>query len=164
MKRDAEFANPEPFDMALVEYYSPKPNWTRYRKLIELGSKAGDPLAQYAMATWYLHGEPNLRIREDSRRAVSLLRKAALSFNRAMYDLAVCTMSGVGTRRDPERAYGLMSTSARLGSIPAMYTQAEWLQVGFGTTRNRRKAQEVLRRAKALSKAMRGSLHGSRED
>src|SRR6188472_4084564 len=85
---------PEPFDVALVEHFSSSRDRRRYRKLVELGVATGDPLAQYAMATWYLLGDSDLGVTKDVRRAVRLLSQAARFFNRAMYDLGVCKLRG----------------------------------------------------------------------
>jgi TPR repeat protein len=137
----------EPFDLALPEFYGDGTRWTIYRRLVEIGVEIGDPLAQYAMATWYLHGQPKLGIKKNLRKAVVLLEACAPVFNRAAYDLAVCKLGGAGARRDPEVAFLLFSRSASLGSLAALEAQADCLASGIGTPKDLEAARLLRRRA-----------------
>jgi hypothetical protein len=126
----------EPFDMALREFYQAKPRWSRYKRLTKLGAEIGDPLAQYAMATWYLHGEARLGVRRNQRKAVALLEQCAPFLGRAAYDLAVCKLRGAGTRRDVKAAFSLYSRAILLGSLAAIEAKADCLALGIGTERD----------------------------
>jgi hypothetical protein len=141
----------EPFDLALLRYYAPKRDMKGYRALVELGVRAGDPLAEYAMATWYLHGNAELGVARDAARAVRLLRRSARTFNRAMYDLALCMLDGEGMRKDARGAYRLFRRSAELGTIVAMEAQAWCLVHGVGVRRNARGARRLRIRASRLA-------------
>ena len=137
---------PEPFDLGLAEFYRSTPNMKKYRRLVELGAEIGDPLARYAMATWYLHGEPRIGIKRDLSRGVTLLESCASFFNRAAFDLAVSKLRGLGTRRDPQAAFSLFVRAASLGSLPAIEEQANCLATGTGTKRDPQAARFLLRR------------------
>jgi TPR repeat protein len=150
-----EYAPYEPFDYALTSRYSSKRDPRRYRALVELGASAGDPLAQYAMATWYMHGEPDLRVSADMRRAVKLLKRSARTLNRAMYDLAICKLNGIGTRTDTRGAYQLFRRAAELGCITALDAQAWCLENGEGVRRDLRAARRLDRTYRRLSAALR---------
>ena len=145
--QDGPTPAPEPFDVALVEHFSGTRDPRRYRKLVELGVKSGDPLAEYAMATWYLLGDAELKIRRDPRRAVRLLSRAARSFNRAMYDLGVCKLRGEGTRKDARAAYALFQRSADAGSVAGLRGQAYCLRNGIGVRPNVALARKLELRA-----------------
>jgi len=153
----ANVAQYDPFDLALSELYTSK-DMSKYQKLIEIGVRNNDPLAQYAMATWYLHGNTQLNISPNLKRAVGLLEKASLTLNRAMYDLGVCFSTGNGKPRNPRRAYRLFSRSAELGCLAAMSAQADCLEFGVGVRKSvsrakklRRKADELMSRIANLS-------------
>ena len=137
----------DPFDLALPEFYGDGTRWPIYRRLVEIGVETGDPLAQYAMATWYLHGQPKIGIKKNLRKAAVLLEACAPTFNRAAYDLAICKLDGAGTRRDPEVAFSLFCRSASLGSLAAIEAQADCLASGIGTPRDLEAARFLRRRA-----------------
>ena len=148
---DEPSAAPEPFDMALFDYYGAVPNWVRYRGLVELGVKLGDPLATYAAATWYLYGEPNLKLKPNPRKGIRLLERAARSLNRAMYEFGVFLADGLVIPANPKRAYRLFSQAAELGCAPALMAQATCLVQGFGVRRNVKQASLVRARAIRLA-------------
>lgn len=142
----------DPFDVALPLYYAKPPQHSAYRQLVELGAAAGDPLAQYAMATWFLFGQRDLGVRPNARRAVALLSRAAKTLNRAMYDLASCKLRGHGTRRDDRGAYRLLVRAAGLVCIPAMRAQAFCLREGVGARRDASAASRIEKAANRLAK------------
>jgi TPR repeat protein len=126
----------EPFDLALPEFYARSPQPRLYRRLVEVGARIGDPLAQYAMATWYLLGNKQVGIRKNTSKAVALLESCAHVFNRAAYDLAVCKLRGIGTKKDPEIAFALFTRAANLGSLAGLEERANCLSAGTGTEVN----------------------------
>jgi uncharacterized protein len=137
---------PEPFDLALSEFYRTQPQMQLYKKFVRIGAMLGDPLAQYAMATWYLHGNSDIGIKKNARTAVQLLETCAPVFNRAAYDLAVCKFRGIGTKRDLNAAFLLFVRATNLGSLPAMEEQARCLATGTGTKRDLKAARFLLQR------------------
>lgn len=148
----------EPFDVAIVEYYGSRPNWGLYRALIEQGAIAGDALALYAMATWFLNGEKNLGIRVNYREGVRLLTKAAKLLNRAMLDLAISYELGRGIRRNKKKAFELYARAARRGCIAAIEEQGRCLYYGIGVTRDRKKAQKCFTRFDRLKASLNETL------
>jgi TPR repeat protein len=138
----------EPFDVALPEFYGTNPRWRIYKRLVEIGVEIGDPLAQYAMATWYLHGHSRIGTRKDLKKAVALLDQCAPFLNRAAYDLAVCKLRGAGTRKDLKAAFSLFSRSASLGSLAAIEAQADCFESGIGTKRDPQAAKLLFQRAR----------------
>ena len=162
--RSEQRALPDPFDLALVEYYRARPDMSRYRRLVELGAATGDPLALYAVATWYLLGSRQLGVRRNAKVAVRLLTKASQTLNRAMYDLAVCKSRGEGTRFDPSGAYRLFSAAAGLGSLAALIEQARCLRDGFGVAKNARLAARIEGKVRKLNLSLGaiGASTGSR--
>lgn len=150
MTSETEYVPEEPFDRALVVYFASPINWREYARLVRVGVRAGDPLAQYAMATWYLFGHKQLRIARSPRRAVALLRDPARSLNRATYELGVCLFRGEGVRKDLAQAYRLFEQAAKQGCIAAVSVQADCLEAGNGVRRNPKRAAELRERARKL--------------
>jgi hypothetical protein len=137
---------PEPFDLALSELYKSTPRIEVYKRFLQLGVEIGDSLAQYAMATMYLNGDPRMKVRRNLRKAIALLEASAPFFNRAAYDLAVCKLRGEGTRRDLQAAYSLFVRAAHLGSLAALEEQANCLASGVGTERDPEAARLLSKR------------------
>ncbi len=142
----------EPFDLALPEHYKAEPDLKRLRELVKIGAEIGDPLAQYSMATWYLHGNPKLGIRKNVKRGNALLEASAAFFNRAAYDLAVSKLRGLGTPKDPQAAFALFVRSANLGLLSGLEEQARCLAAGIGTKRDVQAARFLMRRVTAWKK------------
>ena len=151
MTANPEYVAAEPFDLALTHYYRSPTNWSEYKRLVAEGVRAGDPLAEYAMATWYLFGQEELRVRKSASRALPLLRRAARTLNRAMYELAVCQLSAEGTPYNPRSAIRLLERASDLGCIAALRALAECLESGTGIRRDVKRAANVRRRILSLS-------------
>ena len=141
----------EPFDAALIDLYASRVDWNRYRTLVELAAMSGDDRARYAMATWYLHGHEELRVRRNPKRARELLLLAARSSALAMCDLAFAYETGkLGFTRDPRRAYALYRRAARFGSIGARFDVGRCLVHGIGVRQDRQRGERVLQDAARL--------------
>jgi len=145
----------EPFDLALSEYYRSKPQMARYKRLVTIGARIGDPLAQYAMATWYLHGNSEIRVQKNVKKAVELLEACSVVFNRAAYDLAVCKCRGIGTKKDLKGAFRLFVWAANLGLLAAMDEQRRCLTLGIGTKRDPESARLLQRRVAQWKRELR---------
>src|ERR1041384_5906040 len=145
----------EPFDLALSEFYRVKPRMGLYKRLVMLGAEIGDPLAQYAMATWYLHGNSVLGIERDIGKANDLLDTCAATLNRAAYDLAVSKLRGIGVKKDPRAAFRLFVRASTLGSLAAMEEQARCLRLGIGTKRDAASARFLLQRVSSWKERLR---------
>jgi TPR repeat protein len=149
----------DPFDVALPMFYASPRSHAQYRKLIELGARAGDPLAEYAMATWYLFGNAEIGVKRSPARAVALLSRAASTLNRAMYDLAICKLHGQGTKQDERGGYRLLARASQLGCLPAMKAQAQCLKQGIGVKVDRATAALLDKRANYLMRAQQRILN-----
>jgi uncharacterized protein len=96
-------SKPSKLERGRKELLKKRPNVARGVKLIKEAFKDGDPVAAYALVTWYLFGE---HLPKDWVKAVQLLKVAASSnVPEALYDLAVCYEGGAGTRKSPKKAY-----------------------------------------------------------
>jgi TPR repeat protein len=144
----------EPFDLALIEYYRDDCRWERYRRLVEIGAEIGDPLARYAIATWYLHGHAELKIERDPAKGAEHLEACASLFGRAAYDLAVSRLKGIGTRQARRVAFGLYVAASNLGSLAAMEAQALCLAQGIGTPADATAAKLLSRRVARWKKEL----------
>lgn len=141
----------EPFDEALIEFYGTKPDHAGYRRLVERAAQAGDDRARYAMATWYLHGAPELGVKKNHRVARTWLEAAARSSALAMHDLAFAHETGrLGLRRDARAAYRLYRKSMRYGSVSAHHEVARCLFHGIGVKANRAAGEKLFAIAREL--------------
>jgi TPR repeat protein len=134
----------EPFDVAITMFYSgQRPDVVL--RLYRLGAKSGDALAQYALASIYLHGNQILKIRPSVRRALPLLKAAAITQCRAMFELGILYANGIGVRQNQPRAFELFECAAKHGSLHAKIEVARRLAEGDGTRRNMRRSQQIYR-------------------
>lgn len=140
----------EPFDAAIQLLYGSSTDWREYRRLVEVAHAAGDPRATYAMATWHLHGHPDLGITRRPKTALPLLVSAARHFGFAALDLAISYELGRLVRRDEARAFRLYKRAARLGCVQARFEIGRCYFWGIGTAKNDRLARRYHRAAEAL--------------
>lgn len=118
-------------------------------ELLERAAKKNDPDAEYALATWYLHG--NELVSANKRTAISMLRKATQAgVSAAAFDLAVCYERGEGVKKSEERAFSLFVQAALAGDIQAYYEVGRMYYYGIGTVRNRALAKTWLQKASKL--------------
>jgi TPR repeat protein len=143
-------SEPEPFEQALPLLFEPDVPWAEAGSLLTMASAAGHDYATYALATWYLFGRPELGIRKNRVKAVSLLKRASRSCGLAMSELAVCYETGRGTEKDLRVAFLLYRKATRFGVIKAWFDLQRCYYWGIGTPRDRRKADAALRKAEAL--------------
>src|SRR5688572_335094 len=93
------------YDKANTLATSEDPPWPKVHQLLLRADAAGDLRATYALATWHLHGNSDLAIKRNLRRAIPMLEAAAQSVPDAMYDLAIAYELGAGTRANPAKAF-----------------------------------------------------------
>lgn len=139
-EQDERPNHPEPFDLALLEHYSRKPNWKRFRGLVEIAAEAGDPLALNTVATWHIHGNKDVGIAKQPAKAFPLLKRAAPYFGRAAYNFAICYFQGAGTRRNERAGFQWLEKAAELGDVQALRELAVCLEEGYGVKPNPRRA------------------------
>ena len=136
------------YDFALREMRGPSPNIEMVLGLLSAAIEAGDHRAQYALATWYLHGT---NLSKNLQKAVALLVLAAGKGNRnAMYDLAVCYEKGAGTEKDTRRAFNYYVSAALRGDKQSQFEVGRMLYHGIGTVEDRGLADLWLSRARKL--------------
>lgn len=104
----------------------------------------GDPVAAYALATWYLHGR---HIKKNYQTAVTLLLKASRGGVRdAFYDLAVCYEKGRGIEKDTVKAFTNYLIASQLGDKNSLYEVGRCFYYGIGTEKNRELASQFFDR------------------
>ena len=102
----------------------------------------GDHRAQYALATWLLHGRHIVR---DTKRGAQFLKEAVRRGNaNAMFDLAVCYETGAGLDRDTAKAFSYYRRAAKAGDRQARAEVGRMMSHGIGTAKDRVGAQRWL--------------------
>jgi uncharacterized protein len=103
-------------------------------KLMEAAS-LGSSDADYALATWYLHGK---FFHKSWPKAIKYLKRSVIGGNSsACFDLAVCYETGKGTVRDKKKAFDLYLEAALRGDVAAHREVARCYWHGYGVRRNR---------------------------
>lgn len=102
----------------------------RAARQLTLAAVAGQPIAQYWLATLYEHGRG---VPADAAQALRWYEAAALQGNlRAMYKLAVSYAEGWGARRNYGEAARWFSRAAEFGFVNAQYNLAVLYERGLG--------------------------------
>jgi TPR repeat protein len=115
-----------------------RPDWKLAKELLLRAAKSGEPHAKWALATWYLHGNPVTT--KDIRKAIPLLKQAAESVREAQYELAVCYQNGEGVAKSPRKAFLLYLQSALNGDPQAHFEVGRMLYHALGVRRDRAQA------------------------
>jgi uncharacterized protein len=93
--------------------------------------------AQYALATWYIHGFDKI-IKPNIKKAIGLLKKSASqNYPSACYDLAYAYESGQGVAASMQKAIQFYTKAALLGDVQAMGELARINYYGVGIEKNR---------------------------
>jgi TPR repeat protein len=104
-----------------------------YKLLVEADAK-GDPIASYALGTWYLFGR---YVDKDYKKAVSYLNKASKKGSKdALFNLAVCYEVGAGVDKNPVKAFHNYYEAFKHGDIGSAYEIGRCLYYGIGVTKN----------------------------
>jgi uncharacterized protein len=128
---EVDFARAE----RLMRLKTPKTS-EAYKILVQLSDADFGP-AQYALATWYIHGLDKI-IKPNIRKAVSLLRKSAdKNYPNACYDLAVAYEKGTGVKASIQKAMQYYTKAALLGDVEAMHELGRIYYHGVGVQKNR---------------------------
>ncbi|TAA21586.1 tetratricopeptide repeat protein [Pseudoxanthomonas winnipegensis] len=123
-----------PYERAEREMSQAKPSLEKaYSYLIEAQSNF-DPRADYALATWYLHGR---FVRRNVRKSIRLLKSACDGkVPEACFDIAVLYETGVGVKKNPRRAAIYYLKAALLGEKSAANEVARCLYYGIGFSKD----------------------------
>jgi TPR repeat protein len=102
----------------------------RAAELLRQAANAGNPEAQYALATFYKEGRG---VKKDDREATRLLGAAALANNLdAQVEYAIALYNGTGVTKNEAAAAELLKKAARRGSPIAQNRLAWVLATGRG--------------------------------
>lgn len=113
-----------------------------------VASEAGHADANYALATWYLHGK---HVAENWEKAVEYLRLAAEKDHpQALYDLAVCFEKGAGVEANNEAAFELYLRAALWGDVQSHYEVSRCYFYGIGVESSERLSEVWMERAESL--------------
>jgi uncharacterized protein len=116
--------------------------------LLHRAAEAGDPWAQYTLATLLESGEG---IRRDVRKAADLYQRAARQGDAsAALNLGIMHARGSGVRQDYAAAVHLFRRAARAGNARAHYNLALYFDEGRGVRKSPRRAFEHYLRAAEL--------------
>jgi hypothetical protein len=103
----------------------------RAAELLRVAADAGNPEAQYALATFYKEGTG---VPKDVEKSVRLLQAAALADNvEAEVEYAIALYNGTGTPRNQPAAVALLRKAAKQNSPIAQNRLAWALSSGQGT-------------------------------
>ena len=135
------------YEEALREMQCDAPNPRKALVLLQEAHSAGAARATYALATWYLHGQPPV-IRRNRRKALKLLEVAAnANIPDALFDLAVFLEKGELGEADPKRAFEMYLRSALRNKPQSLYEVGRCYEYGIGIKKDRRLADIWLDRA-----------------
>jgi len=110
-------------------------NYSEAFGLLRSAEKEGDPIASYALGTWYLHGT---HVKKDLQKGVQyLIRASKGNLKEAFYDLAVCYEKGAGTEKNLQKAFQNYLIASRLGDKDALYQVVRCLYYGIGVPKNK---------------------------
>lgn len=103
--------------------------------LLTQADEGGDPVASYALGTWYLHG---LFVKKDLKKGFQYLRKASRgNVKEAFFDLGICYEKGAGTEKNLQRAFKSYLAASILGDKDAEYEIVRCFYYGIGVEKNR---------------------------
>jgi TPR repeat protein len=136
------------YTKALKLAQSSDPDISMIKSLLEKSIKKGNSNAEYALSTWYLHGE---NVPQDLKKAISLLERASNNDNpNALYDLAICYEKGVGTDQNFKKAFDLYLRGSFNGDEQCYYEVGRCYFHGIGVKANKRLANLWLDHAEKL--------------
>lgn len=133
------------YDDALRLMNDAVPNTVEVRHLLDAAISDGDDRAEYALATWYLHGK---HVKKNVTKGIELLERAATKGNAdASFDLAVCYERGQGVAKSDAEAFRLYRDAAKRGDPEAMQEVGRMLYYGLGVAEDRQAADRWLAKA-----------------
>lgn len=104
-------------------------------KKLQVAASLGSTDANYALATWYLHGK---FFPKNWPKAIRYLKRAVAGGNSsACFDLAVCYETGRGAVQNKKKAFDLYLEAAMRGDVAAHQEVARCYWHGYGTRKNR---------------------------
>ncbi len=139
-----------PYDAAYAELTRPDGDFETGLALLRVAVEAGEPIAQFALATLYLDGrQPYVRV--NKRKGIALLKAAALAnVVDAQFDLANCYELGEGVDKDGRLAFEWYLRAALYGHSQSVWEVGRCYYFGIGITQDRRLSDIFADRAKEL--------------
>jgi TPR repeat protein len=139
-----------------AESFARKKKYKEAFALLEEADKHNDPVASYALGTWYLHGT---YVAKNFQKAVDYLNKAAKGeVKEAFFDLAVCYEKGIGVRKNLRKAFENYLAASQLGDKEALYEVVRCFYYGIGVEENRSLSELLYNKVFRLQK--RGNRRG----
>lgn len=136
-----------PYLVALELADEANPNLAEAFESLREAASAGDIRAEYAIATWYLHGREGV-VERDVLLAFEMLKGLEDScIPEAIFDLAIFYDFGEFVERDEERAFSLYMQAALLGNKEACEQIAEFFREGSVVEHDEKLQRAWLRRA-----------------
>lgn len=127
------------YQQALKEALKKNANEKKVFGLLTSAAARGDPNADYALGTWYLHGK---YVRRNLRIALPHLRRAAKEGHPdALYDLAVCYEMGEGARKNIRMAFECYMKAALRGDKQSLIEVGRCFYFGIGVAKNKKIAR-----------------------
>jgi TPR repeat protein len=134
-----------------AESLADKKKYKEAFELLEQADEKNNPVASYALGTWYLHGT---YVEKDLEKAIPYLVKASHGeVKEAFYDLAVCYEKGVGIKKNLQKAFENYLIAAHLGDKDSLYEIVRCLYYGIGIQKNRNLSELLYNKVFKLAKA-----------
>ena len=106
--------------------------------LLNAAADLGNSDANYAIATWYLHGK---YLRKDVKKGVSFLLIAIEKDHpSALFDMAICYEKGLGIRSNKRKAFECYLKAFLYGDIKSAFEVGRCYYYGIGVSKNRKLA------------------------
>ena len=134
---------------ALNEIKKTNPDINQVLSLLDASIKEGCSEAEYALATWYLHGK---YVEKNLSKGVKLLKSACdkRSAN-ACYDLANCYESGLGVGENLYEAFCLYVKAALYGDEQSIHEVGRCYYYGIGVKEDKGLSDIWLEKYETLS-------------
>ena len=110
------------------------PNDKKVFELLERSLAKNNPLAMYAMGTWYLHG---YYVKKDIKKDFNLISAAAQkNVPDDCFDLAIFYEKGNKVKKNKRKAFSLYMRGALYGDKLSFYEVGRCFNYGIGVAKN----------------------------
>lgn len=125
------------------------PDYRKVERLLLEGIEEGNPLAKYALGTWYLHGAHQFQ--KDVARGIKMIEEAAEGrVPDACYDMAYSYETGEATEQNLRVAFEYYLIAALYGNPQAFVEVGRCYQYGIGIEKDEEIADCWWERAESL--------------
>lgn len=121
------------------------PDLSQVYHLLNAAADLGNSDANYAIATWYLHGK---YFRKDVKKGVSFLLKAIEKDHpSALFDMAICYEKGSGIKRNKRKAFECYLKAFLYGDTKSAFEVGRSYYYGIGISKNKKIAEIWIERS-----------------